>query len=56
MLKFISNGSNENQSQCEVTDICDDKIQRNKRTNNKKETKHTLQRKGQKISVDYRNK
>ena len=32
MLKFIFNEPNENEYQCEVTEICDDKIHNNKRT------------------------
>ena len=36
MLKFISNEPNENESKCEVTEICDDNIQKNKRTINNK--------------------
>ena len=56
MLKFISNESNENESQCGTTKICDDNIQNKKRTINKKSTKHTLQRKSQKFSVKYREK
>ena len=56
MLKFISNEPNENEYQFELIEICDDKIQKKNRTINNKSTKHTLQRKNQKISVDYRNK
>ena len=55
MLKFISNEPNENESQCEVTQICDDNIQEKKRSIKKKSTNHNLHRKRQKISVDYRN-
>ena len=47
ILKFISNESNENESQCGTTKICDDNIQNKKITINKKSTKHTLQRKSQ---------
>ena len=54
MLNFISNEPNENKSQCEVIDIFYDKIQNKKRTINNKSTKHTLQRKRLKFSVDYR--
>ena len=52
MLKYLSNEPNENESQCEVTQICDDKIQNKKRTINNKSTKNTLQIKRQKFSVD----
>ena len=53
MLKFISNEPNENESQCEVTEICDENIQKKKRTINNKSTKHNLKRNKHKISVDY---
>ena len=56
MLKFISNEPNENESQCEVTKIFDDKIHKKKSNINNKWTKHTLQRKRQKFSADYRKK
>ena len=56
MWKFISNEQNENESQSEVTEICDDKTQNKKRSTTKKRTKHTLQIKRQKITVDYREK
>ena len=54
MLKFISNEPNENESQCEATEIRDENIQNNRGNINKTSTKHTLQRKRQKISVDCR--
>ena len=53
MLKFISNEPNENESQCEVTEICDENIQKKKRTINNKSTKHNLKRNKHKISADY---
>ena len=56
MLKFISNESNENESQCEATEIYDNRIQKKKSTINKKSTNNTLQRKSQKFSVKYREK
>ena len=56
MWKFISNEQNENESQSEVTDICDDKTQNKKRSITNKPTNHTIQRKRQKITVDYREK
>ena len=55
MWRFISNEPNENESQSEAIEINDDKIQIKKRSITKKSTKHTLQRKRQKI-VDYREK
>ena len=48
MWRFISNEPNEDESQSEVTEIHNDKIQNKKRTANKYSTKHTLQRKRQK--------
>ena len=45
---FISTEPNENKSQCEATEIHDDKIENKKRSITKKSTKHTLQLKGQK--------
>ena len=56
MFNFIPNEQNENEYQCESTQICDDKIQNKKRDINKKLTKNTLQRKRQKKLVDSRNK
>ena len=56
MLKFISNEPNENESQFEVTEICNDNIQRKKRTINNKPIKQTIHIKRQKFSVEYRNK
>ena len=56
MLKFLSNEQNENQSPCEAIDVCDDKIQKKKRTIRKKSPKHTLKRKIQKVSFEYRKK
>ena len=53
LWRFISNEPNENESQSEVTEIRNDKIQNKKRTANKYSTKHTLQKKRQK-PVDYR--
>ena len=55
MWKFISNEPNENESQSEATEIHDEKIQNNKRSNTKYSTKHTLQIKRQK-TVDYSDK
>ena len=55
-LNFIYNEPNENESQREVTDIFDDMIQNKNRTINNTSTKNNLQRKRQKISVEYRNK
>ena len=52
LLRFISNEPNEDESQSEVTEIYNDKIQNKNRTANKYSTKHTLQRKRQK-PVDY---
>ena len=40
----------------EATDICDDKIQNKKRIITKKSSNNTLQRKRQKMKVDYREK
>ena len=54
MWKFISNEPNNNESRSEATEIHDDKIQSKKRSTTKYSTKHTLQRKRQK--VDYRGK
>ena len=48
LWKFISNKSNENESQSEATKIHDDKIQNKKRITTKYSTKRTLQRKRQK--------
>ena len=45
MLKFISNETNENESQSEATEIRDDNIQNKKRSITKKSTKNTLHRK-----------
>ena len=42
---YISNEPNKNESQSEITEICDDKIQTKKRGITKKPTKHTLHRK-----------
>ena len=56
MWEFISNETSENESHSEATEICDDKIQKKKSNINKKSPKHTLQRKRQKITIDYRNK
>ena len=56
MLKFISNEPNENESHCDATDICDDKIQNRKMNISKEKPKHNLKIKRQKISVDYSNK
>ena len=52
--KFSFNEPNEDESQSEATETHNDKIQNKKRTANKYSTKHTLQRKRQKL-VDYRN-
>ena len=51
---FISNESNEDESQSEATEIHNERIQNKKRTANKYSTKHTLHRNRQKI-VEYRN-
>ena len=56
MWKFISNKPNENKSQSEAKEICYDNIQNKKSSITKKPTKHTLERKRQKITVDYRDK
>ena len=56
MLRFISNEPNENESQCDATEICDDKIQNKKSTIIKKSPNNNLGGKRQKISVDYRKK
>ena len=56
VLKFISNEPNKNDSQCEVIEICDYKIQKKKSNINNKSTEHTLQRKRQKFSAVYREK
>ena len=53
--KFISNETNENESQIEATEIHAKNIQNKKRITTKKLTKHTLQRKMQK-TVYYRGK
>ena len=52
LWKFISNEPNEDEYHSEATQINNYKIQNKKRTANKYSTKHTLQRKSQKI-VDY---
>ena len=54
LWRFISNEPNEDESQSEVTEIYNDKIQNKNRTANKYSTKHTIQRKRKK-PVDYRN-
>ena len=56
MWKFISNKPNENEFTSEATYIWDYKIQKKKRTIRKKSPKHTLKRKSQKVSFEYRNK
>ena len=56
MWKFTSNKPNENESQSEATEIWDDNIQKKKRNINKKSPRHTIQRKSQKVSDDYRDK
>ena len=53
LLRFISNEPNEDESQSEVTEIHNDKIQNKKRIYKKYPTNHTLQRNRQK-PVDYR--
>ena len=55
MRKFISNVTNENESQSEATEIHDDKIQNKRRITTQNSTKHTLQRNRQKKD-DYRDK
>ena len=52
-MKFISNEPNENEYHIEETDICDENTQKKKSSITKKSTKHTLQRKRQKIRVYY---
>ena len=55
MWKFSFNELNEDESQSEVTETQNDKIQNKKRSATKYSTKHTLQRKRQK-PVDYMKK
>ena len=55
MFKFISNETNENESQSEVTEIHDDNIQNKTRSTTKQLNNHTLHRNRQKI-VDYGDK
>ena len=56
MWKLISNEPNENEYPSEATEINDDKIQNKKRSITKESTKNNLQRKRQKVTVDYRGK
>ena len=56
MWRFVSNKPNLNESLSEATEICDDKIQKKNRNVRKKSPKHTLQRKSQTVSFDYREK
>ena len=56
MWKLISNEPNENEYPSEATEINDDKIQNKKRSITKESTKKNLQRKRQKVTVDYRGK
>ena len=53
LWRFISNETNEDESQSESTETRNDKIKNKNRTANKYSTKHTLQRKRQK-KVGYR--
>ena len=55
-MKIISNKPNENDSQCDATETCDDKIYNKNSTFRKHKPSHTLQRNRHKISVDYRKK
>ena len=45
LWRFILNEPNEDEYNSEATEIHDDRIQNNKRSNTKKSTKHTIQRK-----------
>ena len=55
LWEFISNETNENESQSEATEIHNDKIRNKNRSITKKSTNHNIQRKSQK-RVDYRDK
>ena len=52
----ISNEPNEHYSQCDATEICDDKICNKKSMFSNNTRRHTFQIKRKKILVDYKNK
>ena len=56
MWEFISYEPNYNYFLSEATEICDYNIQKKKMDISKKSPKHTLQKKRQKIPLDYRDK
>ena len=55
-LNIIPKEPNENDSQCDTTEICDDKICKKKMYFSNNTPRNTLQRNRQKLSADYRGK